>query len=303
MKSKVITLFDYRKVTVPSELGKWHMPAEELENQLKTLSHAHAIETEEEIVETGDSVACRGESACPRWNREVLLFYPSHGLCEEALENGLLGAHVGETRAIQTSEGEVGLTVQRIVRRKDMPIGDAMVQCEHIEGVNTLTDYGRWFREQKEDFYRQRARYQCANYILGEVEKGSTLFLDPEERDAWVWEHTNCIYDAMVAAGMDPTVPEEGVEFLTEEQAREKFFHQYAWVFPTYIVQAHVAEILSGRTMADICKEGLEKLAAEHGMSVEAVKASSCKSMIYGKFAQEAAMELLAVYAEQFLEA
>lgn len=303
MKSKVVSLFDYRKVAVPPELGKWHMPEEELENRLKVLSHAHAIETEEEVVEAGDSVACCGESECLRWNRQVLLFYPGHVLCDEALENGLLGARIGETRAIQTPEGEVRLTVQRIVRRRDMPIGDAMVQCEHIEGVTTLADYSRWFRGQKEDFYRLRARYQCANYILDEVEKGSTLSIDPEERDAWVWEHANCIYDAMVAAGMDPTIPEDGVEFLTEEQAREKFFHQYAWVFPRYIVQAHVAEMLSGKTMENICVDGLEKLAAEHSMTVEEIEASSCKSMIYEKFAMEAAVEHLGNYAEKFLEA
>lgn len=302
MNSKVETLFDYRSVSVPSELGKWHMPQEELEAQLNILSHAHAIETEEEMVEAGDSVACRGESDCPRWNREVLLFYPGHGLCDETLENGLLGARVGETRSLQTPEGEVRLTVQRIVRRKDMPISDAMVQCEGIEGVTTLTDYSRWFREQKEDFYRQRARYQCAKYILDEVEKNSLLSIDPEEQDAWVRQYANCVYDAMVAAGMDPTVPEEGVEFLTEEQARKKMFHQYAWVFPSYLVQSHMAELLSGKSIEDICKEGLEKLAAAHGMTVEAVKATSCQSMIYGKFALEAAMDLLGSYAERFLE-
>lgn len=302
MNSKVKTLFDYRSVSVPSELGKWHMPQEELEAQLNILSHAHAIETEEEMVEVGDSVACKGESDCPRWNRKVLLFYPGHGLCDKTLENGLLGARMGETRSLQTPEGAVRLTVQRIVRRKDMPIGDAMVQCEGIEGVTTLTDYSRWFREQKEDFYRQRARYQCAKYILEEVEKNSLLSIDPEEQDAWVRQYANCVYDAMVAAGMDPTVPDEGVEFLTEEQAREKMFHQYAWVFPSYIVQAHMAELLSGKSIEDICKEGLEKLAVAHGMTVEAVKATSCQSMIYGKFALEAAMDLLGSYAERFLE-
>lgn len=124
-----------------------------------------------------------------------------------------------------------------------------------------------------------------------------------EERDVWVWQRVNCIYDAMVAAGMDPTIPEEGIEFLTEEQAREKMFRQYLGFFSAYVVQAHVAELLSGKTMETICEEGLEKLAKENNMSVEDIRSNSNDSMIYGKFAQEAAMELLSQYAEQFLEA
>ena len=118
-----------------------------------------------------------------------------------------------------------------------------------------------------------------------------------------MWERVNSLYDAMLAAGMDPRLPREGFDFLTEEQAKEKMYREQEWAFPAYVVQAYMAEKLSGRSMDIIAREGLEKLAAEHGMSVEQVRAGSCDAMVCGKFAMEKALEELGKYTEQFLEA
>ena len=116
-------------------------------------------------------------------------------------------------------------------------------------------------------------------------------------------DRIDSLYNAMVAAGMDPTIPSEGVDFLTEEQAKEKMYREQEWAFTACVVQSYMAEKLSGVSMEDITREGLEKLAAENGTTVEQLRATSCEAMIQGKFALEKAMELLGAYTEQFLEA
>jgi len=303
MKSTITQLYDYRQSVIPAELRLWHAKDEEIQAQLETLSRNHAFEAEVETVQSGDSVACRGESSAARWNRETLLFYPGHGLCASELENACVGAKVGESRTVETAEGQVTLTVKRIIRRSNMPIGDELVRLEGIKGVETVADYERWFRKERETFYRQRACYQCASFLLEEIQSKSTLSIDQSEKSTWLWDRVNSLYDAMVAAGMDPTIPEEGFDFLTEEQAKEKMYKEQEQTFPAYVVQVCMAEKLSGQSMEEICQEGLEKLAAEHGMTVEELRKTGSEAMIAGKFAMEKAMELLGRYAEQFLEA
>lgn len=302
MKSTITRLYDYTQTAIPEELCHWHIPEEEIDAQLETLSRNHAFEAEADTVQNGDSVACRGESEAERWNRETLLFYPGHGLCDPALEDACLGARVGESRTAQTPEGVVTLTVKRIVRRSLMPVGDELVRLENIGGVETAEDYRRWFRAQREDFTRKQALYRCASFLLGEIQSKSDIYIDPQEKDAWLKEWVDSMYDAFLAAGIDPKIPSEGFDFLTEEQAKEKMYKEQERAFDAYVVQSYIAEKLTGRSMDDICKEGLEKLAAENGMTVEALRATSCDAMIYGKFAMETAMEQLGAYAEPFLE-
>ena len=303
MKSTITHLYDYKQSVIPEELRLWRVKDQEVRERLETLSRNHAFEADVEQVQPGDSVACRGESGAARWNRETLLFYPGRGLCPPELEDACVGAKVGDTRTADTAEGQVKLTVKRIVRRSNMPIGDELVTLEGIDGVETVEDYDRWYREDKGAFYRQRASYQCAHFLLEEIQKNSTLAIDENEKAQWLWDRVDGLYDALMAAGLDPKIPPEGFDFLTEEQAKEKMYKESEPFFDAYVVQAYMAEKLSGQTMDDICQEGLEKLAEEHGMTVEQLRATSSEAMIYGKFAMERAMELLEPYVEQFLEA
>lgn len=302
MKSTITKLYDYKQSVIPDELRRWRVPDEEIAAQLEILSHNHAYETEPETVQTGDSVACRSESAAARWDRETLLLFPGRNLFDSALENACVGAKVGESRTVSLPEGEVKLTVKRILRRANMPVGDELVQAEHIEGVNTVAQYYDWYRADKRDFNRMRAKYQSASFLLDEIEKHSTFSIDQEEKRAWVTERANSLYDAYIAAGIDPRIPQEGVDILTEEQAKAQIYGQLECTFKTFVTQTYMVEQVFGLDLEDVCRESLEKLAAEHGMSPDALRATSCDSMIQAKFAQEKIIELLGDYTEQFLE-
>lgn len=303
MKSTITELYDYQQAVIPAEFLRWRVSDEEIAGQLEILSRNHAFEEDVDQVQSGDSVACQGRSQAEKWNRQVLLFYPGRELCAPELENACVGARLGERRTAQTPDGEVELTVKRIVRRRNMPVGDGLVQAENIPGVETVADYCRWYRQTQEPARREQAASRCASYLLKEIQKHSTIFLDQEEKDAFLWGMVNELYRTMVESGMDPRIPEEGFDFLTEEEAKAKIYRQREYLFTQHVVHAYMAQKLSGQSLEQIVQEGVEKFAAEQGLTPEYIWENSAKTTIYWKFVSDKAAELLGDYAKRFLEA
>lgn len=304
MKSTVTTIFDYQSFPIPEELRRWRIPDAEIQARLETLSHNHSVETEPDTVEALDGVACKGESTVSRWNRPNLQFYPGRKLCSETMENALIGAKLGETRTVSTEEGDITLTVNRIVRRRHMPVGDELVQEEHIPGVSTLEDFARWYRETHEPEQRYNAKMRMAYALLHQITDRSQYAIDEEEKRAHVTERVNLIYEAYLKAGIDPTIPEEGTDFLTEEQAKEKMYRQFASTFPMAVASEYLVRTLDGVEDVDaFCQAGLEKLAADNHLTVEELLQGNGIYVCREQLLQNRALELLADYAEQYLEA
>ena len=91
MKSKIIDFFDYNTLEIPTELKKWHIPEEEIQNELEALAADNASQAEvTAAIAVGDSVRCVctacGEKA---WIGRTVLIYP--GRCQ-VREQGLRGA-------------------------------------------------------------------------------------------------------------------------------------------------------------------------------------------------------------------
>lgn len=302
MKSTVIKLYDYTQFEIPAEWKLWRIKDEEIAAKLETLSHNHAFEADVDTVELLDSVACRGESESPRWNRPVMLFYPGRKLCDTAIENALVGAKVGESRKVTTPDGNVTLTVTRIIRRRNMPVGDELVKAEGIDGVETVADYYRWYREQNEPERRTNAAMLIAYQMIKRIAAESEFSFDEEEKRAFVTDQVDRFYRALVLAGIDPTIPKEGFDFLTEEQAKANMYADYEPFFNTYVACWHLVKSLAGVDAEAFCEAGLEKLAADNNMTVEAMLENSGRDACYGKLLQDKTLELLAAYTEQFLE-
>ena len=303
MKSKVTKLYDYTQAEIPSQLRLWRVSEDALDRQLILLSRSHAQELDVEQVQSGDSVACRGESAVGRWNKPVLLFYPGHGLCEKAIEDALVGMKPGESKTVAASEGDVTLTVIRIVRRSACPIGDELVKREAIEGVETVADYRRWYRETTEARNRQDRQAHIAVQLIDEIVEKSEYEIDKPEEDEWAKTMANIEYDAAVARGIDPTVPEEGTEFLTEEQARQKYVEMCRPFFRNELIYPAVAERLSGMTSEEFFRAELAREAeVYYHMTVEELLEKGSEEILRRQMFQNGAMQLLKEYGKQLLE-
>ena len=143
-----------------------------------------------------------------------------------------------------------------------------------------------------------RIAYQMIKQI---VEKSEFCFDENEKRD-WLNDRVERYYRALVLSGIDPTIPEEGTVFLTEEQAKAKMYAGFEPQFSIYVVCGHLVETLTGVAAETFCEEAIEELATDNNMSVEELVERSGKYACYDKLLQDKALALLATYAEQFLE-
>ncbi len=303
MKSRVVTLYDYTQAAIPEEMRRWRIDETEIDHQIETLIHSHAVEMDADAVATGDSVVCRGESAVARWNKPVLLFYPGHGLCEKGIEDALIGMKAGESKAVIASEGVLTLTVCRIVRRVPHPVDDALVQLEGIEGVETLEQYRRWYRETTEQRNRRDRINHIARKLLNDTAAKTVYEIDEAEETAWAIDIANREYDAMVANGMDPTVPEDGVEFLTEEQARQKMVDRVRPFFRDEFAYVALAVQLSGMDEETYFRTELEREGQRYYQKsaeelLEMAPESTWRSQVFHNGSED----LLRTYAEKLVE-
>ena len=302
MKSTVTKMYDYKSWKIPSQITLWRIADEEIGQQLERLSHDYARETDADTVELLDSVACQGKSESSRWNRPVLLIYPGRKLCAEEMENALVGAKLGESRTVTMPDGDVTLTVTRIVRRRNMPVGDDLVKAVGIEGGETVEGYYRWYRDQYEPERRANAAMRIAYQMIKQIVEKSEFRFDENEKRDWLNDRVERYYRALVLAGIDPTIPQEGTVFLTEEQAKAEMYADFEPQFSSYVVCGHLVETMTGVAAETFCENGLEKFAADNNMSVEELVESSGKYACYDKLLQDKALALLTAYTEQFLE-
>ena len=271
MKSKVIQLCDYKTIQIPDHYLSGRIPEEQIDRQLETLSANYAAEQEADTVKSGDSVACRSQSSMERWNRPLLLLYPGRGLCEPELENSCLDAKVGEQRTVELPEGEIILTVRRIVRRVNRPVDDELIKSEGIPGVETVEAYRRWYCDKTEKELKAEAVRRSSDYLIQEMISKSRYSIDEAERDEWCRDEANRQYDAMTAAGIDMTIPEEGTDFLTEEQARRKIYEEYVAGFSGYLAGAALLE-QEGFHLETLFQSELTRFAKETNMTEEEMK-------------------------------
>ncbi len=302
MKSCVTKLYDWTKYQPKEEARRWRVRDEEIDQRLALLARNRAADRDVDTVRLRDSVACRGESAAKRWNQPLLLIYPGYGMCDKALEDALIGMKVGESRTVAAAEGDVTLTVLRVVRREPHPVDDELVKLEAIEGVETLADYRKWYRETTEAKNRCEQPQRMAYGLLHTIEEGSEYDIDPDEESAAIRERANSFYDAMVAAGRDMTVPDEGTEFLTEEQAREQCYQQMLPFYRNYVVCVAVTEQIGGMDYEDAFQQGLAEAAASHGQKPEDLLKGG-RTWSVEEYAMESmALKVLAGVCEKYLE-
>ncbi len=209
----------------------------------------------------------------------------------------------GESRTIAADEGDVKLTVTRIVRREAHPIDGELVKLEAIEGVETLEDYRRWYRKTTEERNRKDRLAHLARHLLDEIAAKSEYEIDEAEECEWARTLADMEYDAAVANGIDPTVPEEGTEFLTEEQARQKYFDMCWPLFRNELAYAAAAERLSGMEAEAFYRAELEREAeAYYHKTAEDLLAMAPEIVWRNQVFHIGAENLLRNYSEQLLE-
>lgn len=302
MNSKVIHLYDYTSAPIPEDLRRWRVTEAEIDQAMEQLSAAHAREKEVGSARTGDCVVCCGESGSPIWNRPVLLFYPGFGLCDRELEDALVGRKAGEKVKVSAHFGEVTLTVLRVLRgREPYPICDNLVKLQKIDGVETVAEYRRWFRQTTETQRRGERGIPIAVFLLQQILKESQVFIDESEETSWTQEWVEFQMDRYAERGLDWKTFEGITPSMSEEEAARHMFENYRGGFRDCIVFRALLE-QSGEDTDAVCKKGLEQFAQDQNQTPEEYLKGISRSALEFSILMKEAKQIVFDYAQQHLD-
>ena len=272
MKSRVVSYYDYKKLEIPEELTRWHIPDEEIWKELEFQAGDHAVEKRaEDAVKIGDSVRCVCVKASKeKWKDRVILLYPGRNLpgAEDA-EEAVLGKASGESVCCSFGEVQMELLVQEILRMEKLPVGDELVKSLELFGVSTVEEYFCWYREKNNDERKTKAGYGIISYWLRESAARSEFAIDEEEKKAWCLKRAKLQFEALLAAGIDRRIPSEGFEILTDEQAIDKIAKEQEEYFVPFLIFEYMCRLDGYVVTENEFEEDVAKIAAERGMSFE----------------------------------
>ncbi len=297
MRSIVTKLCDIGGLTVPEELGKWHMGPEEVEERLNTLARIHAKEFHPDAVLPGDSVRL----GCP--GRMDVLLFPGLGLpgAEEA-EKAVTGLHVGDALTAPINGRSLTMTVSEILRRAPGAITDELIRAEKIDGVSTVDQYRRWYLETNEARNRETALKNIAFTLLESIRDGSEYALDPQEVDEWTQKRAEEAFKDCIAMGEDPHIPDEGFELLTDEQAIARLKEQVLPEFQMVLVSRKLCETQGVSLTWEDVREEFEKFTTPDTRGETAEEQESIRTAFLESAFVTKSFELLCDTAEKFLE-
>lgn len=221
MKTKVTKLYDVGLIPTPEDIPDWHVDEAAVDELVRALGVQHATEVEVGKVQTGDTVFCASEGALQ--DRTVLI-YPGRNMPgAEAAESAVLGAVPGGTVETELNGAPAVLTVKRVVRRAPAKVDDTLVQGEHIDGVDTVEGYRAYIKEKTEEQNRSLSAKRLSAALREELIARSEYEVDEAEQEAWTDKAAQQMLEMYEAEGIDPHVPEEGTDFLTDEEVMAQF--------------------------------------------------------------------------------
>ncbi|MCD8107217.1 MAG: hypothetical protein LUE20_04550 [Oscillospiraceae bacterium] len=306
MKSKVTTLWDYTKYQLPAEYTRWRVHDDEIQHRLEAIAKSHAQEIDVNSVETYDSVVCRSESNAAQWNKENLLIFPGRGIAPAVLENAVLGTKVEDSVTANIDGMQINLTVLRIVRRQPMTIGDDMIALEQIEGVTTVADFIRWYRDTTEKERREKLIKGAAGHIQSLLLQNSQLEIDQKEAHAFCQDMVDCQFKSM--GGMDNVslvMLDEDVLNPTEAGVKKKLLEMRLESYPMYVLNTWIVEKMAGLDAETVCADGW-KLISEMNSDLKTedeVRQFAGDSLPKEFAIGNEASRFLEQYVEQFMEA
>lgn len=220
MKTQVTHLFDVKLIPTPEDIPEWRISDVEADQLISNLAAQRATELDVPAVCAGDAVFCTDGQ---RFVERTVMIYPGRNMPgAEAAEAALTGAKTGDTVKTELCGAPAALTVKRIVRRLPAAIDDALIAGEHIDGVTTVNAYRKYIRGKTERENLSLSAKYLSSALREQLIECSEYAVDEEEREAWLEISAREMFDMYLQEGMDPHIPEDGTDFLTDEQAMEQ---------------------------------------------------------------------------------
>lgn len=183
IKSKAVSVKDYRDIDISEFIPKYEIDAAQLENDIERVLRAHGRRVSADVVSAGDQteISCVSENS--KFNKDKVFVMVGKGLYSRELEEKLIGMNKGEEKDIKVSEDTVKVCVKNITHTVLPELKDDSVASFGIEGVSSVEDLKRYCVDKQitrfldEDESGDVASAQLAQAIMSESE----FYLDAEE--------------------------------------------------------------------------------------------------------------------------
>ena len=268
--SHVVSLYDYHQSEIPDELRLWRVRDDEIQTKLTELAARQTAYAPAASAAAGDGVRCTCINGCTLNGRTKVLLYPGQTLPgAEAAEQAVLDHAVGDEFETELAGAPITLRVEEILRKQPAPpVSDALVKAAGIDGVDSIAAYARWYREQNEGTNRMHRISQLSSFWFQEVAAHSEVSIDPDEQEAYASVLAQQIFDDMVRCGIDPHIPEEGTELLSDEQAIAQYKQGALDEFRYTLIQqafihANSLDVVTEEDVRVACQDTLDKSGME----------------------------------------
>lgn len=186
MKSSIITLTDYKKVPVNTEIVISPLSENEIEKKIHALSRSRKEVIHPDTIQKGDAVVLTLQSENPRFNKKMLPVAVGSGLFDKDFEQMLIGLKSGETEKIHAADSDITVTVRSITRTifpepTKEEIRSLAESLDPPQNFSTVSEYTEYLQREHKHDQRESAIYEIMQDILDGVLTTSDWAFDEGE--------------------------------------------------------------------------------------------------------------------------
>lgn len=307
IKSKVVSLADYREIDLRPYAPPFTMDEEEMEAALLRLRSRHGKMVPAQSIQADDFVTLRLQGGSPRFNKESIQLRVGKGLLDRELEAQLPGLCPGEERTLCVGGETVTVTVRDVQRRELPELTDENVAAWQLEGISTVAQLRESVVDKARAQYVEDMTEALTVFLDEELCRRSTFQLDGDELAQTRREGHEMARDMLRSAGLDPdTATDDEVRSVTGGRSREEHFTFLEELMMDGLKGTAVGALLMEQENAPVPTEedyqkALQECAEGMSLSLEQAEQVLTRSRFYRQTAANYLFGKMEVYVKDYL--
>lgn len=307
IKSKVVSLADYREIDLRPYAPPFTMDEEEMEAALLRLRSRHGKMVPAQSIQADDFVTLRLQGGSPRFNKESIQLRVGKGLLDRELEAQLPGLCPSEERTLCVGGETVTVTVRDVQRRELPELTDENVAAWQLEGIATVAQLRESVVDKARAQYVEDMTEALTVFLDEELCRRSTFQLDEDELSQTRREGHEMARDMLRSAGLDPdTATDDEVRSVTGGRSREEHFTFLEELMMDGLKGTAVGALLMEQENAPAPTEedyqkALQECAEGMSLSLEQAEQVLTRSRFYRQTAANYLFGKMEVYVKDYL--
>ncbi|MCR4956500.1 MAG: hypothetical protein K6A30_07430 [Lachnospiraceae bacterium] len=183
MKSKVLRLYDYKKMDLSNYQVDFHVDQGRIDAESNHLILRYPSWKEGVEVNLGDTVTLKTQSKNEKFNKESLKISVGSFLYSRKLEEAIVGMRVGESKSVTVDEEKVTVTIVSVTNKILPKMTDAFVKEFGPENVETVEQYKEYLKNKQKEEILEEISYRAERAVIRELFSNSEIVVAKEDFD------------------------------------------------------------------------------------------------------------------------